>query len=109
VLVGGFVVGRQAFVHREGLVGASIAGLAPALRVPWPWRPFSDDEEAFEWIGHSAAARVRAEVRAIVEPLAPLNTVDTCSCELACDDASCQALWNTYVSCLVSACQSQCP
>jgi transcriptional regulator GlxA family with amidase domain len=63
-------VGRQAFVHREGLVGASIAGLAPALRVPWEWRAFSNSAEAFEWIGHPAAARVSEEVRAIAEPLA---------------------------------------
>jgi AraC-like DNA-binding protein len=63
-------VGRQAFVHRDGLAGASIAGLAPALRVPWEWRPFSDDVTAFEWIGHDAAARAREEVRAIAEPLA---------------------------------------
>jgi len=62
-------VGRQAFVHREGLVGASIAGLAPALRVPWEWRPFTDDAAAFEWVGHPAAARVRDEVRATVEAL----------------------------------------
>jgi AraC-like DNA-binding protein len=65
-------VGRQAFVHREGLVGASIAGLAPALSVPWQWRPFWDEAAAFEWIGHPAAARVREEVRAITEPLATL-------------------------------------
>lgn len=63
-------VGRQAFVHREGLVGASIAGLAPALRVPWEWRPFTDDGAAFEWIGHPAAAGVKDEVRAIAEALA---------------------------------------
>ena len=63
-------VGRQAFVHREGLVGASVAGLAPVLRVPWEWRPFTDDEAAFAWIGHPAAARVREEVRAIAEALA---------------------------------------
>jgi hypothetical protein len=35
--------------------------------------------------------------------------VDPCTCELGCDSASCQALFDTYVSCVTSACAAMCP
>ena len=38
----------------------------------------------------------------------PFSNVDLCACELSCDNPSCQMLWNTYVSCVVSNCEAHC-
>jgi hypothetical protein len=38
-----------------------------------------------------------------------LTSNDVCSCEIAADSASCHALFDAFVGCIVSACASSCP
>jgi transcriptional regulator GlxA family with amidase domain len=61
---------KQAIIHPQGLAGAAVAGILPAMKIYYRWQLFPEPAQGFAWLEREDSALVCAEVSALADRFA---------------------------------------
>ena len=61
---------KQAIIHPQGLAGAAVAGILPAMKIYYRWQLFAEPAQGFAWLEREDSERVCAEVTALADRFA---------------------------------------
>jgi AraC-like DNA-binding protein len=61
---------KQAIIHPQGLAGAAVAGVLPAMKIVYRWQLFSEPAQGFAWLEREDAESVCRVVTALADRFA---------------------------------------